>query len=240
MWLQALSDDGDGCEALEPLVSAEWGSKNKTLVDALLMDAEPAAANPRAPEAKAMLEKDRRSVPPGNVATLTALFAWLLVTGMLKDVVACGSLAYWALTLSMVPLVAAVMAVVRRRLIGKQRLKVDVRPTRPAAVPPRLLRWHPHRTPRVAHFDPPQLSAGRCTVAGSHHVPHGTAARRWAWCPKQGTSAGRSAPRSRTPQRARARASSRACLASAAASSRARSCCTSASCPRWPPPRPPP
>ena len=119
-------------------MAADWGSKNKALVDAIFTESEPAAHMPRAPEAKAMLEKERRSVPPGNVATLTALFAWLLVTGAVKDVVRCGSAAFWALTLSIAPLVAAVMAVVRRRLIGKQRLKADVRALCPAlrAAPP--------------------------------------------------------------------------------------------------------
>jgi hypothetical protein len=46
---------------------------------------------------------------------------------MLKDLVYCGGIAFWALMLSIVPLVAILMAVIRRQLIHKDVVKAAVR-----------------------------------------------------------------------------------------------------------------
>ena len=116
-------------EHSEPLLAASWQSENKERVDAIRRgEVHPnGVSQDKYSEVQHMLEEEQRCAPPGTVAILVGLFSWLLVTGVLKDVVACGGAAYWLLVLSAIPLVAAIMSVVRNKLIRKGALKREVR-----------------------------------------------------------------------------------------------------------------
>jgi hypothetical protein len=56
-------------------------------------------------EAKSIVAAERRTAPIGTILALTALFAWLVVSDLMKDQVTCGGVVYWTCILSIVPVV---------------------------------------------------------------------------------------------------------------------------------------
>lgn len=84
------------------------------------------AAIPLLREARAILLHERQSLPLPTVVTLLSLFVWIIFTDVVKDFSACGGVLYWALVLSVVPVVTLLMAVVRRVLIHNTVVKQQV------------------------------------------------------------------------------------------------------------------
>lgn len=111
------------------MLGASWQSENKDLVDAIMRDEMQPNGVPadKYSAVREILREEQRVVPWDIVATLVGLFGWLLVTGVVKDVVACGGTLYWLLVLSVMPLVAFIMCIVRNRLLRKGALKREVR-----------------------------------------------------------------------------------------------------------------
>eukprot|EP00892_Ulva_mutabilis_P007949 jgi/Ulvmu1/5526/UM023_0062.1 len=77
-------------------------------------------------EARAILLHERKHLPLPTLITLLALFVWLSFTDIMKGYAPCGGLLYWALVLSIVPIVALTMGIVRRVLIHNCRVKQQV------------------------------------------------------------------------------------------------------------------
>jgi hypothetical protein len=116
----------------EALLGLEHMWRNKEVIDSIFAqddDAPPESLNPRHAEIKAMLLYDSLWLPWRKVGVLVAIFAWLVVTGVMRDTVHCGGVLYWLLAPSVVPFAMVVMFLVRRWLIGKQELCNEVRVT---------------------------------------------------------------------------------------------------------------
>jgi hypothetical protein len=116
----------------EPLLAFDQASTNKVIMESILASADAEAPSGRAQPAayaaaRRMLAADRLQVPPGKLCVLLALFAWLLLSQIVKDEVKCGGFLYWFLVLSVMPLVGGIMAFVRPYLIDKGSLKKEVR-----------------------------------------------------------------------------------------------------------------
>ena len=113
----------------EPLLSASWQSANKDLVDEILNGGVQENGLPASKyaEIREVLREEQRAIPLGKFGVLCSLFAWLLLTDTLKDFVRCGSALYWMLVLSVVPIVAVLMTIVRAWLLRKGNLKREVR-----------------------------------------------------------------------------------------------------------------
>lgn len=77
-------------------------------------------------EARAILLHESRQLPLPTLVTLLSLFVWLIFTDIMKDYSPCGGVLYWALVLSVVPVVTLLMAVVRRVLIHNTVVKQQV------------------------------------------------------------------------------------------------------------------
>lgn len=109
---------------LYPLLEAS----NKDIVDRILHDdGSLIAQSPLYSEVRKVLLAESTTVPLPTVIALSALFVWLVFTDTMKDLVTCGSFMFWILVFSIVPLVAAMMAVARRQLIHKDVIKQAVR-----------------------------------------------------------------------------------------------------------------
>jgi hypothetical protein len=119
------SDDEEETVHLRPLLPSPVKEVSNRVLhhdDSLL-----ATQSPLYAEARDILASERRTAPIGTVLALSGLFVWLVFTDTMKDLVSCGSIAFWAFMLSIVPLVVIMMAVIRRQLIHKDVVKAAVR-----------------------------------------------------------------------------------------------------------------
>lgn len=123
--LQEIYDsDDDASLQLHPLLD----TSNKATVHHILHDdGSLTAQSPLYLEVKNILLAEGTTVPLPTVIALSALFVWLVFTDTMKDLVPCGGVTFWLLVLSIVPVVAVMMAVVRRRLIHNDVVKQAVR-----------------------------------------------------------------------------------------------------------------
>lgn len=76
---------------------------------------------------QAVLLAESKQVPVWKVACMVGLFAWLLVTALVKGHVRCGSPAYWILVVSIVPPVLFLLYQVTGILVHKRAIKDQVR-----------------------------------------------------------------------------------------------------------------
>jgi hypothetical protein len=103
-------------------------SANKALID-LILTAEPNSQVTSVSvnsDVKRILQLERQYISFTTVGILVGLFAWLLVTDTLKRFVPCGGVYYWLLVFSIMPIVAVLMVVVRKHLVRKGNLKLEV------------------------------------------------------------------------------------------------------------------
>lgn len=213
----------------EPLLSASWESVNKQLVDRILSSEEADSLTPSPqhfPAVKQLLEVEAKPVPVTSVLVLVGLFCWLVMTDTSKAAVPCGGVRYWLLVLSIVPIVAVTMLVVRRQLINKGNLKLEVS-TRGSLLPTSC-------GPPVKLFFPLVVEGASC-----HMCLQAQGVCRWVSCQRPATSDGRHSRRGPTLRHALVLASLLVCSVSAAALSRALSCCTWGCCRRSQQPRVP-
>lgn len=84
------------------------------------------AAAPLLREARAILLHERKSFPLPTLVTILSLFVWLIFTDVMKDFAPCGGALYWSLVLSIVPVVAVILCIVRRVLIHNIVVKQQV------------------------------------------------------------------------------------------------------------------
>jgi hypothetical protein len=116
---EAQGSEDEESTQLHPLLDA-----SNTNDDGLLRSQSPIYA-----EAKGIVAAERRVAPIGTILALTALFAWLVVSDLMKDHVTCGGVVFWTCMLSIVPVVGVMMVLVRKRLICKDIVKAAVRYT---------------------------------------------------------------------------------------------------------------
>lgn len=83
---------------------------------------------------QAVLLAESKQVPVWKVACMVGLFAWLLVTALVKGRVRCGSPAYWMLVFSIVPPVLFLLYQVTGILVHKRAIKDQVRALAPRCV----------------------------------------------------------------------------------------------------------
>jgi hypothetical protein len=221
-------------EEEQPLLAgARLAAANKEVIEHVLHPEEPEEVeNPLVAEAQVLLRAESEKYPAGVMLGLTGLFVWLVISDFLKDLALCGSLLFWLLVLSIVPMVLVMMLIVRRALIHKGFVKRQVRSAHPRS-PAQLLA---HRC--CSSTCNPLRSPAHCCVLRPRLAAHAQAdtvmsVSRWASCRRRATLCGRLRPQCSTRSSARWQVSLQACLAWAAASSRAPSCCTLACCQKW-------
>jgi hypothetical protein len=134
--LQAVNNhDADDEESLHlhPLLD----DVNKTAVERVMGDELPLTQqSPLYAEVQHILQRESNTVSYTALLTVTALFVWLVFTDAMKDLVKCGSVVFWLLVLSIVPVVGGLIPVVRRQLIHKDDVKKEVR-----SLPPFLIKF---------------------------------------------------------------------------------------------------
>ena len=119
-----LSNGHFNSHATEPLLGSPWHSNNKQIVSAIMED--PRDDDKHA-EARHILRRENSLVPLRTLSVLVLLFIWVLASDSLKNIVRCGGATYWALVLSVVPLVAGMLVVTRQQLMRKRNVKREVR-----------------------------------------------------------------------------------------------------------------
>ena len=117
----------------EPLFASAWTDTNKEILHSIAT-LEGSSPRSKYSEAQHMLKQESITIPLRTFSILFALFAWVLISDSVKNVVVCGGVLYWLLVLSVVPLVALVMTFVRQRLIHKRNIKREVRLCNPTHI----------------------------------------------------------------------------------------------------------